>query len=111
MRMHMYMYMCMCMCVHMWVDTPVSPGGPAHPCFAGTDEISLVREPDATVSQRETAAGCAGCGPRVGGVPKAPPTAAATAAAAPLIAEAALAESDIARSERMVSDEDGGGNI
>ena len=30
----------------LWVDTPVSPRGttPPHPCFAGTDEISLVRE-------------------------------------------------------------------
>ena len=31
----------------LWVDTLVSPGGtapPPHPCFAGTDEISLVGE-------------------------------------------------------------------
>ena len=42
---------------------------------------------------------------RGGGVPKAPPTAAANAAAAPLIADAALAVTDIARSEWLVSDE------
>ena len=67
---------------------PVAPTQPSETAGAG-----------ATVPLEENAVGCAGWRARVGGVPKAPPSAAAAAAAAPLSTEAALVESDIARSE------------